>query len=179
MQPLLQWRGNKYYILWVCVCSIRYPAWNAHAPNCHLWSVELHHVFPHCLTNVTISLKQFLNISFVSIFPAIFVWNIPHFKKKSARYCTKCRTSSCKVAIFFQILMKVNFFSTDCRKIRIHQISWKSVQWEPSCSMRAGGQTYTHDEANSPFPQFCECAWVVEYFSYSISKYQVTCRAFV
>jgi hypothetical protein len=31
-------------------------------------------------------------------------------------------------------------FSTDFRKIR--QFSWKSVQWEPSCSMRTDGQTW-------------------------------------
>ena len=30
-----------------------------------------------------------------------------------------------------------------------YQISWKSVQWEQSCSM----QTEGHDEANSCFPQ--------------------------
>ena len=35
--PLLQWRSNRYYIFWVCVCSLRYTARNAHAPYCHLW----------------------------------------------------------------------------------------------------------------------------------------------
>jgi len=29
---MLQWKSNKCYILWVCVCSLRYPACNAHAP---------------------------------------------------------------------------------------------------------------------------------------------------
>ena len=36
VQPLLLWKSNKYYILWVCVCSLRYPAGNAHASCCHL-----------------------------------------------------------------------------------------------------------------------------------------------
>ena len=26
MQPLLQWKNSMYYILWVCICSPRYPA---------------------------------------------------------------------------------------------------------------------------------------------------------
>jgi len=32
VQQLLQWKN----IFWGCVCSRRYPAWNAHAPYCHL-----------------------------------------------------------------------------------------------------------------------------------------------
>ena len=32
VQTLLQWKSNKYYILWMCVCSLRYPACNAHVP---------------------------------------------------------------------------------------------------------------------------------------------------
>ena len=41
MQPLLRWKINNCYILRVCVCSFRYPAFKAHAPCCHLWSVRL------------------------------------------------------------------------------------------------------------------------------------------
>jgi len=32
MLPFLQWRSSMYYIFWVCVCSLRYQARNAHAP---------------------------------------------------------------------------------------------------------------------------------------------------
>jgi len=32
-------------------------------------------------------------------------------------------------------------FSTDCWKILKYQISWKSVQWEPSCSIRTDRRT--------------------------------------
>jgi len=37
MQLLFQWKSNKYYIFWACICSLRYPACNAHVPYCHLW----------------------------------------------------------------------------------------------------------------------------------------------
>jgi len=34
-------------VLWVCVCSLRYSAWNAHAPYCHLWPARFYIIFPH------------------------------------------------------------------------------------------------------------------------------------
>jgi hypothetical protein len=34
-------KSNKYYIYRVCVCSLRYPICNAHAPYCHLSPVRL------------------------------------------------------------------------------------------------------------------------------------------
>jgi len=37
--------------------------------------------------------------------------------------------------------------------LKIHQISRKYVQWEPSCSTLMDG----HDESNSCFLQFCNC----------------------
>jgi hypothetical protein len=43
---------------------------------------------------------------------------------------------------------------TEFRKNLKYQISSKSVQWEPSCSMQTNG----HEEANSRFSQFCEHA---------------------
>jgi len=45
VQPLVQWKSNKYYILWVCVCTLFYTARNAHAPYCHLWPVRFYHIF--------------------------------------------------------------------------------------------------------------------------------------
>ena len=50
-------------------------------------------------------------------------------------------------------------FSTHFLKLLKYQISWKSVRWKPSCSMRADGQTDRHDEANSLlFFFFCNFA---------------------
>jgi len=38
VQPLLQWKSITYTcnIFWVCICSLRYQACNAHAPYCHV-----------------------------------------------------------------------------------------------------------------------------------------------
>jgi len=45
----VSWKSNRYYIFWVCVCSLRYPACNAHAPYCHLWPVRMCSIFQHYL----------------------------------------------------------------------------------------------------------------------------------
>jgi hypothetical protein len=41
-------------MIWVCICSVRYPACKAHAPYCHLWSVRLCIILPHCLMHRTV-----------------------------------------------------------------------------------------------------------------------------
>jgi hypothetical protein len=53
-------------------------------------------------------------------------------------------------------------FPTVFLKILKHKISWKSVQWEPICSMRMEIRTYRHDEANSRFSQLCDSAYKYE-----------------
>jgi len=57
--------------------------------------------------------------------------------------------------------MKLEFSPTDFRKALKCRISWKSVQWGPSCSTRVGGRTdrQTDDEDNSSFSQFWERAY--------------------
>jgi hypothetical protein len=65
-------KSSNYYILWVCVCSLRYPACNAHAPYCHLWPAQVYNIFPHYLINDTIfRRKKLLQIKCV-----FFLYNI-------------------------------------------------------------------------------------------------------
>jgi hypothetical protein len=51
VQPLFQWNRNKFYIFWVCVCSLRYSACNTNALYCHLWPVRLYSIVTHYLIN--------------------------------------------------------------------------------------------------------------------------------
>ena len=45
-----------------CVCcSLSYPACNAHASYCHLWSVQLYNIFPQYLIKGTIWGQELLN----------------------------------------------------------------------------------------------------------------------
>jgi len=82
----LQWKSSKYYIFWMCVCSLSYPACNAHEPYCHQWPARLYNIFfPHYLINGTIIEYKVC----VLIFSTPFVWNISHSKKKCVRYDKK------------------------------------------------------------------------------------------
>jgi hypothetical protein len=46
-----------------------------------------------------------------------------------------------KYPLLLYDLKETSAFSTDFRKILKYEISWKSVQWEPSCSIRTDGRT--------------------------------------
>ena len=78
-------KSSKYYILWVCVCSLRYPACNAHAPCCHLWPVSLRNISPHYPIKGTIFGKNLLNIKWVLILYVNCVWENSYYKKNWAR----------------------------------------------------------------------------------------------
>ena len=55
---MLQFKSNEYYIFWVCVYSLRYPACNARAPYCHLRPARLYIIYLHYLINGTIFGKK-------------------------------------------------------------------------------------------------------------------------
>jgi hypothetical protein len=44
--------------VFVCICSLRYPACNAHAPYCHLWPARLYNIFPRFLIKWQYFLKK-------------------------------------------------------------------------------------------------------------------------
>jgi len=46
-----------------------------------------------------------------------------------------------KYCLFLSDINEAYNFRTDFRKIRKYRISWKSAQWDPSCSMWTDRQT--------------------------------------
>jgi len=62
VQPLLYLKSKKHCVLWVCICSLRYPALKTHAPYCHLWPVLLYIISPHYLIEGTNLEKKVLNV---------------------------------------------------------------------------------------------------------------------
>jgi len=120
VQPLLQWKNNMLYIIWVCICSLRYPACNAHAQYCYLWPARLYNIFPHYLINGTISDKTISHTKCVVWFHLqLLSQNIFHLKMNWVRYDQKC------ILVFMLFLSCFNenwLFSTYFRKIFKYQI---------------------------------------------------------
>jgi hypothetical protein len=59
VQQFSQWKSNKFYLIWVCICSLWYLAHRTHASYCHLWPVMLYSIFPHYLINDTLKKKGY------------------------------------------------------------------------------------------------------------------------
>jgi hypothetical protein len=64
------------------------------------------------------------------------------FSKTIQRFIAMYMGLRVKYPLFFSYFNEIWIFSTDFRKAFKYQISWTSVQWEPSCSMRSNGQTW-------------------------------------
>ena len=129
---------------------------------CHLWPAWLYNIFPHYLINGTIKTKALLKINCVFQFSLQLLSEKKMFpsKKNWKEYCHKhayvfmqSNRSSCQISMKLESSRRI--FKKKSSK---YQISWKSSQWEPSCSMHMVGQTDRHDWANSRFSQSCECA---------------------
>ena len=122
----------------VCVCSLRYLAWNPHAPKCRPWRARLYYIFPHFLINVAIFEKQtFLDIKFLFWFSLQCLSKTFFILRRNELYMIKkFYKFSCKVLLFLLDFKETWMSSTDFRKILIYQILGKSVQWKPTYSTR-------------------------------------------
>jgi len=47
---VVAWKSNKCYICWVCVCSLRHPAWNANTPYSRCVVCPLLHDLVHIMS---------------------------------------------------------------------------------------------------------------------------------
>ena len=104
--------------------------------HCAMCPVRLYNISPRYLINEIISKKNVIEQKIcILIFFTNFVCNIFRYKK-TERDMTK------KLYCFFlSDFSETLYFSKDFRKTFKYQISWQSVQWDQSCSMRTNVQT--------------------------------------
>jgi hypothetical protein len=89
---------------WVYVCSLRYPACDAHAPYCHLWPARFYNIFP----TLSYQLHFFLKKSFeykmcVLIFPINLSETFLIFRTTEREIMKNEYCSSCKVPVIIAI----------------------------------------------------------------------------
>ena len=130
------------HILCVCLYYLSYPAGKSqvfcayYIATCDLFAIFLHITsYPHDFRGKKIIESRMC----VLIFCTTFFRNISHSKRNWARYV--------KYPLFLSDFNETWVFSEDFRKILKCRIAWKSVQWEPRCSMR----TDRYDVANNRF----------------------------
>ena len=110
--------------------------------------------------------KILLNIKCVFWFPLqIMPETFPIIRRKERDIIKKIYIGlHAKYPLFMWDFNEPWIFWTNSGKILRYHISWKSVQWKPSYSMRTytrtdrqtDRQTEKHDEINSRFSKFCE-----------------------
>jgi hypothetical protein len=147
-------------MFWVCVCSLNYPACNAHAPNCHLWIARLYNIFRLYLINCTIfeKKKKLLNTKCVFWLSLHLLSETFLILRRTERDVTKnVYRSECKYRLFLSAFNETWIFSADFRKILKYQIFMK-IRPVGAELFNADGRTSRNDEANSHFSQFCECS---------------------
>jgi hypothetical protein len=124
----MQWKGSKYYIFWICVCSLRYPECKAHAP-CYtvIFGLPSSTVFFHFFSYMArFSNKKLLNmkIVFFFIFFTTFVWTIYHFKGNSATYDHKCVLVLIQSSRYSsEILIKLGFYRHISKHSRTYNLT--------------------------------------------------------
>ena len=139
--PLLLWKSNRYYLFWMCVRNLSYPACNARAPYCRRWPVRLYNIFSHYLINGTIfKEKSFWTQNACFGYLYSFIWNISHFKKKCGRWSQINMSVGLHVeyALFLSDFIEIWISSAHFRNILISDL----MKIRPTrAEFHAGGRT--------------------------------------
>ena len=156
MFPLLLWKSSMYYLFWVCVCSLSYPACNAHAPYyiviCGVSGCTI--FFPNYVINCTI-----FGGGRVIVLKCVFWFSlqllcITYLILKIIQRCiiVSVSRSSCKVPVIpVRFWWKSNSNATGFRQIF-------NIKFHKNASIGSQivqcGRTDRHDETNSRFSKF-------------------------
>jgi hypothetical protein len=118
---ILQWRNNKYYTTWLCICSLRYPACNAHTPYCYLRPARVYNTFPKRRN----FLKKLLKIKCVFCFSLQLLSEIFLILRRNERHTIK------HILVFMYStrhsclsLMNIEFYQhiyEKCSNIKFHE----------------------------------------------------------
>jgi len=121
----------------VCVCSLRYPAGNAHLPY-YLWSTRIYKIFPHYLINEMIFEKKRLNIKceFWYSLQTCSETFLSMRRLKGNMILKNWYLSSCNVPVMLvRFEFNVSFLERLPKNTQLSNLI-KIVRWEQTCSVR-------------------------------------------
>ena len=142
----------------VCICSLRYPAWNAHAPYCHLGPLQFYYIFPRYLINSTIFGKQLLNIKCVFFSLQLLSEAYLIRRRKEQDMIKNVHGVHAKYPLFWHDLMKPQFscqILKICWNIKFHENPSSGSRVFPCRQMDRQRHTDRHKEEDNHFSQFC------------------------
>ena len=132
----------------MCVCSLIYPACNGHAPCCvvicGLSACTTFFFFTLSHTGTISEKKKGIEHKKCDLISSTILSETLIIPTRIQRYViTKVQYIGIhvKCPLFLSDFNKTWIPSIDLRKMPKYEVSWKSFDWEPSCSMRTDGQT--------------------------------------
>jgi hypothetical protein len=121
VQPLLLWKSNEYYILWVCLCSLRYPACNERALYFHPWPLRLYLTFPHYPINDTIFTKIFPELK-IGVFECLYKRKSPILGRIQRDMMNLRRSSYKELVIVNRLKLHPNFIDKRLENIQVYKL---------------------------------------------------------
>jgi len=138
-------RSNKYYMFWVCVCSLSYTAMKCAwaVLYSHLWPVWLYHIFPQYLLNGTIFEKKIYICAQIVCFDFLYKFCLKFSEKIEEKWSETYFGLHINYVLFLWVFNDTwIFFDVYLENPQIWSVV-KIFSVESSCFIRANGQTQT------------------------------------